>query len=252
MIRYIILILIGFAYPSMAQDTFSRELDLPPLRLTYADLLTTIQTALDYVKPVNANPPPRNPTGELSISAVGVETTLADLSHGVTGRKLPEVAYAANYRFYAPEQRISSVSIWLRDSGRSIKVEGRDPNHVDALAVLLERQLSSHSYYFGGLGFRLFGWLGAILLLNVLAQTSIFPVWLRISAIIVLVLFMVTAIFLPYERAFPGFAIYAGEASFIRRYSAELSFALGTIPLIAVAGTAIFNYIRAHHNRTAA
>ena len=31
---------------------------------------------------------------------------------------------------------------------------------------------------------------------------------------------------------------------------AELSFALGTTPLIAVPGTAILNYIRAHHNRT--
>lgn|GEM_PF-3726821 len=185
----------------------------------------------------------------MSVKA-GELTVLAkdDLSQ-IDFSKYPNVAYSLDYNFYqaGAGKAITQISIELSDYQRSIRVTGNKTDQVEALFMVLKNELNKH-YAFGGGEVRRS--MALIFFLLTLPPFYFFGVpspfykgkrladLTRILAVLY-ACFWISTFFTPYDKLFSGFAVFEGEVSFIKRYSAEMTFFGLAISLLSVAGWVI-------------
>jgi hypothetical protein len=160
-------------------------------------------------------------SGHGSRLAFGPHTSDADLA------RAPSPATDVQYTYYQENAPISDVSIHLYDFTSDISVEGTDPNRVEAILSAVSEDFRGHSTWLSGFPFRvavaiLSGVLASLLLGNVQRLSG----WKSTSAALSGLALLVLAVLMPVmSQWFPGTAVYRGDASFIVRNAAQISFA---------------------------
>jgi len=246
-----------------AQTSFSKNEDLPVLRLSYSDLEDVLAKAsrlateanrqmvlssnffnrimADYGKEFEKDEAQRFaekrresilrdfPRERIVISAAGEEISLADHSLA-NATRLPQAAFSMIYRydFYNEPTPITGISLVFNDSSRRVEVAGSSAEHVDAVMNTLRTDLLKFSVTIGGSRFRTWTGMALTMVLSLVLSISLgLIVTKRFSGWVLLVFsgaFLLALIFLPFDRWLPGFAIYRDNPSFLVRYGPEIGF----------------------------
>ena len=224
-------VLAGFfilAVPALA-DTYKKSIDLPPMKLTYDDLNKVMIALRVQLKTNSTSPDGSQPDESVTVSdgAVTLQKTGASTFGGAD--RVPDVATELKYYYRNPSGPIEEIWMAFRDLSRTITIAGLMPDQVDAVEALLRQKFSEKSIIMGGDQFRM---LGAIMLMAISGALWNIPLWWKKASVVLRVALIAAGIglylcilILPFDRWFPGFAIYAGPTSFMVRYSAEITFA---------------------------
>lgn len=225
------------ASTGVSAQTYTRTTDVPPVRLTYNDLINSVQRAHKLIKDSNSSysvslfPP-------LESLEVGDGQTKVTLSGDLSAASLqsaPSVAFNVHYRYSYDGAPLSSVDMRLDDYSRWVTVEGSSQAEVDALSSLISSDLNRHSVYFAGFPFRN----GAGTTMFVVA---ILVIWIAIGVPLpqrtrflfsgLGVLMVIAVLMLPWNEWLAGTAVYADNAVWYVRHEAAISF-IGTCVGIA-------------------
>src|SRR5262249_32951798 len=124
----------------------------------------------------------------------------------------------------------TQVTISFFDYKRSVSVEGRSPEQVDAMISALRDDLSKLSIPFGNFGRAFLTWPGRLIetllliwvlfLICVQTRHRIFVV----PVVICVMLLIALQVVLPLDEIFAGFSAVHGEASLLVRYGPEITF----------------------------
>ena len=218
-------LMIGLALASAAAE-YSRTERFSPVRLTYEDMASLINRVHQFVTTANA---PVSPDAYYS-----EEMTLRGSLSQIRLKKdfsisafigAPDEAYSVHYLYSRDSAPISRIAIDLGDYTREVTVEGSSSDQVAALLSLLSEDLRNRETYLGGALFR--NICGALLLvLATIAPGVNFPSQTKTTRIALLITAPLIAIavwVLPWDKWFPGTAIYAANASPLVRHSAIIS-----------------------------
>jgi len=225
----IFLLLIVFVFPANAQTTYAKKIELPPLRMSLNQLQAILGKGVTLMKAANGTSLMVRDEMELGRRELKIKIAGNQL---VTDRaRIPDPFDAFEYtgatRDPAP---IGRLELSFRDYSRTLSVEGESPDQVDALFAALRGELLPLSTTFGGSTFRnlisytTYVILGSILLTLVIVWTFT-RLHILLLPIVLIILIISAAILLPLDDIFAGFLVVRGEASFIVRYEAEITFA---------------------------
>jgi hypothetical protein len=219
---------------------FSRNRDLPPLKLAAADLDTILHKTHSVIAAANG------PSG-------GQEVIRESVRLGVPGKEIeiphfsmassvafPKEVIRFSYTYYRPDKPISSVTLDFGDYSRRVSVSGETADQVEAITNLLENDLLRHSSIIGGAMFRRVA--GLCLLVALLASLILSSAyWWNtrcFSALAMLTcsaLGLVLLLRLPWDRYLPGFALYQSYSPFLLvRYAAPIAFLSLLATLVAI------------------
>jgi len=152
------------------------------------------------------------------------------------------VVYRVSFSYDARGAPISSAVVDLNDWSRSVEIEGADPAQVDALFALLSQEVSGHSTWFGGTGFRflimLCLWVTGTAFINLTFSKGnlVFPAphvrpFVVVGLLILGLLFLIEPVG---SRWFPGTVVWASHPSFWGRHSALISFIGALLGMVAI------------------
>lgn len=224
-----LLLLCIFPTESRASLGYSRQMELSPIKINYSDFFSLLNSITSQLSFINAGFKDNLSFTELTIGDSENEVRFSDEvdSDKMLGA-VPSDAYELTYRFFQRNANVAEVQLHLSDNTREIKVSGIDPKQVDALFILIKEKLNQKSVIFGGslskilLSGLISGFGGLLLLFGIqLIGSKKKYSYLLVFLGIVLIC---SSFLSPFSRIFPGFYIYSGEPSFIRKYSAEFSF----------------------------
>jgi hypothetical protein len=217
----------------------TRTTEYGPLRLSYDDLSKTVVKIHRLLQKANEGVDCERATEEVDINngVVGVRIGQDFSSAAFSGA--PEVAYWAEYRYDGcREAPISTVTLSLWDSSRTLEVEGRSADQVQELTGVITEDLTPFHCVLAGFGFR-----SAVCVVLYLAGMILLAVGLagtighvpRLVGRCLGVVFMGLGLCLllavlacPWEKWFAGTAVYSGSTSFVERNAAEVTF-LGAV-----------------------
>jgi hypothetical protein len=209
---------------------FSKNRDLPPLRLAAADLDTILLKTHSLIAAANG-PSGEQDSGRESVK-LGVRGREIEIPHFSLASSVafPKEIFRFSYTYYRPDKPISSVTVDLGDSSRRVSVSGEAADQVQAITNLLENDLLRHSTTIGGAIFRRV----AGVCLSVAFLTSLIfsgAYWWntrRYSALGMLVcsaLGLMLVLLVPWDRYLPGFALYQRYSPFLLvRYAPQIFF----------------------------
>lgn len=224
------LLMIGLAFASAGAE-FSRTETFSPIRLTYDDMAVMIGRIHQFVTTANASVHSDNRYREDMTIRGKLSQVRLEGDFSISGfAGAPEEAYSVRYLYSRDTAPISGVDIDLGDYRREVTVEGSSSDQVAALLSLLSEDLHSRETYLGGALFRII--CGAILFGLAIVAPGVSPTTqtkvTRIALLITAALVAGAVWVLPWERWFPGTAVYSANASFLVRNSALISF-IGTV-----------------------
>ena len=224
---------------------FSRNSNLPPLRLAAADLDTILHKTHSVIAAANG------PSG-------GQEVIRESVKLGVPGKEIeiphfsmassvafPKEVIRFSYTYYRPDKPISSVTLDFGDYSRRVSVSGRSADQVEAIINLLENDLLSHSTAIGGAKFRRVAGvcLFVVFLLSLMVCSAYWWNTRCSSAMGMLTcsaLGLSLVLLVPWNRYLPGFVLYQSYSPFLLvRYAPHIAFlsliaTLAGIPLLYV------------------
>lgn len=247
-----------------AQTIYTKNEDLPALRLRYSDLedilakASRLATEANRQTVLSSNFPDRFTTdyghefekGEaqrfaekrrqsilaefpregIVISAAGEDLSFAD--HLVTkATRIPQEASSMTYRydFYSDPMPITSISLLFNDSFRRVEVRGGSAEHVDAVMNTLRTDLLRFSTRIGGSRFRMTSGMIMNMVLWVMLYVSFRLISIkRFSGWVFLACSggsLLALMLLPFDRWLPGFAAYRDDPAFLVRFGPEIGFA---------------------------
>jgi hypothetical protein len=206
---------------------FSRNRDLPPLKLLAPDLDTILQKAHSVIATANGPPGEQDSIREsvtLGVSGKEIEIPHFSLASSVA---FPRVVFRFSYTYYRSDKPISSVTVDLGDYERRVSISGEAADQVEAISNVLENDLLRHSTVIGGARFRRVA--GVCLSLALLASLIVSSAYClktrRYSALgmpICSALGLVLLFRLPWERYLAGFALYQSYSPFfLVRYAPQ-------------------------------
>jgi len=227
----------------VASQEFSLSTNLQPLKLSYNDIYATVEKISGFLKISNGYDPNKpDPaalrlfTNSLTITAGESTILVNDDLQNINFSKYPEIAYELRYDYYdsRPSNSITQVSIDLRDYSRTIKIAGNKPDQVEALFVMLKNDLGKHRVLFSGPTFRTWLLIFVVTLIWLPAwfftapsspffktgRFALLGMWCSLVGIVL----CLSIFFVPYPKFFSGFAVFTGEASWVKRFAAEISF----------------------------
>jgi hypothetical protein len=130
---------IVFACPSFGEVTYSKSLEVPPLRISYSDLQAVLDKAASLMNTANGGLSPREEMelrrGELQIRMSGHRL---DQERARLPQTLDRFEYSAITREDAP---VTRVNLSFSDFSRTVRVQGQSPDHVDAVVSVLRDDL---------------------------------------------------------------------------------------------------------------
>jgi hypothetical protein len=237
------------AHAAATPDTVAtvRTINPAPIAMTYKDLDSIL---FDLGQMVEGDSPASGSYLTLSVSGEsdsGVELGLELNTWGklLEAASLPPAANSVSLSYEARSARpaISSVRLLFRDAYREIKITGYDRVRVDAAAAEMQGRFNRYTTSFAGPPFRA---ALAIIGILVIAMTSSWATsrslrMLREWQAVVIVLTGIAAIpflmlFPPWQRWFPGTAIYGDSASFVERHSEAITVTTLLFSIIALIG----------------
>jgi hypothetical protein len=209
---------------------FSRNRDLPPLRLAASDLDTILHKTHSVIAAANG------PSG-------GQEVIRESVKLGVPGKEVeiphfsmassvafPKEVIRFSYTYYRPDKPISSVTLDFSDYSRRVSVSGETADQVEAITNLLENNLLRHSSMIGGAMFRRVA--GLCLLVALLASLILSSAYwwnTRCSSAMGMLtcsaLGLSLVLLVPWNRYLPGFVLYQSYSPFLLvRYAPYVAF----------------------------
>jgi hypothetical protein len=235
LVSFVVLVGLSSMSGRPSESEYIRTEKFHAVRLTYDDLASLISRIHQFVGTADAGAPLDGYHSEVIVvsdrlSEVRIKN---DFSLGAFAGA-PQESSAARYSYSRNSAPISTIDIYLNDYQRAVTVGGNSPDQVEALLSLLAELLHSRETYLGGFSFRT--WSGVLLLLLVVALVYIgahvlgqkgkpkAAVWLLVVGAFIAILISI----LPWENWFPGTAVFATSASFLVRYSAQISM-IGTL-----------------------
>lgn len=235
--------------PALAEINYSKTVELPPLRISFAELQTVLDKGASLMRAANESIPLWREEMDLRKGELRVEMSghRLDQERARIPQTLDRLEYTASTRDAAP---VSRLNLSFADYSRTLSVQGQSPDQVDAVFSAMRDELSKLSTPIGGPGFKFLRFLSISILAWALlalgsswAQTRRRFFLLPISLVVAL---LVALIVLPIGELFAGFAVVRGDASFMVRYGPEISFwglvvgavaiALSLIPLLGPTG----------------
>jgi len=199
---------------------FSRNCDLPPLKLAATDLDAILLKTHALIGAANgplAEQESARESVKLGVRGHEIEIPHFSLASSVA---FPKELFRFCYSYSRPNKSISSVTVDLGDYSRRVSVTGEAADQVKAIASLLENELLRHSTAIGGARFRRVA--GAFLLVAFLASLGVSSAYWwntrRYNALGMLVcsaLGLLLVLLVPWDRYLPGFALYQSYSPFL-------------------------------------
>ena len=217
--------------------TYFQSTEFSTVRLSYADLSDLVTRLHGVVAQANLAAMCTSDRGSLTVgdNSRSVELT-GDFSLGSFARA-PLVAYSMSYSYSCYDAPISRVDLSLGDFSRKLRVSGRSRDQVAALSAMLTDMLKHHESGIGGFGFRVFG-AGVLLLvgsaiplLSSLSSRRAVKVVCGVAGPMVCLSIWI----FPWDGWFPGAAFYSGDAAFLVRHNALVTFAGAVLTVVTCA-----------------
>jgi len=211
-------------------EEFSKSRDLPPLKLSAADLDTILHKTQAPIAEANGSSTEQESAREsvkLGVRGHEIEIPHFSLASSVA---FPREVFRFSYAYTRPHKPISSITIDLGDYSRRVSVTGEAADQIHAITNLLENDLLRHSTTIGGAMFRR---VAGMCLLVAFLTSFIFgsAYWWdtrRYSALGMLVcsaLGLLLVLLVPWDRYLPGFALYQSYSPFLLiRYAPQFFF----------------------------
>jgi hypothetical protein len=209
---------------------FSRNRDLPPLKLAASDLDAILHKTQSLITVANGPSGEQNFVREtVTLGAGGKEIEIPHFSLA-SSVAFPKEIFRFSYTYYQPHKPISSVTLDFSDHSRRVSVRGEAADQVTAVSNRLENDLRRHSTAIGGAKFRHVAGicLSVVLLISLLFSIAYWSNTRRHSALgmlICAVLGLLLLLRLPWDRYLPGFALYQSYSPFLLvRYAPQICF----------------------------
>lgn len=234
------LLLLGFslAQVSLCTELVSRSTQLPALAINQnelRDLVLNIDSVVLSANTSDQDCRAESPTVKVSDGSSDIEFAAGQIGDELSRFPAPAFGLTISYYCRSDTAPVKSISLDLSDSFRQLMVRGAQPGQVDSVYSMISLDLQRHSKLLAGSRAR-FGICALLFVccvlvgsyLGDLAKKSENKVQAWGATIVMLGLIVIAAcsplladVLAPF---IPGFAIYSGDVSFIRRYSAEIGF----------------------------
>jgi hypothetical protein len=223
----------------------SETRDLPPVKLAARELDAILNKTHSFIDAANgpAGQDSSRETVKVRLRGHEIEIPHFSLASSVA---FPNEIFAFSYTYYQADKPISSVTIDLGDSSRSVSVTGGSAEKVGELSSLLENDFRRYSTAIGGAKFRRVA--GVLLLVTLLMSLMVSSAFWwntrRYDAVGMLVcsaLGLLLVLLVPWNRFLPGFALYQSYSPFLLiRYAPYIAF----LSLVAtLAGIPLFYFV---------
>jgi len=227
----IILLLHLLAHSYAAEINYFRNTQLPPLRISFADLQKILDKSTSLMTTANSKESSKSRREEISLYRGDQQVTLAGHLLNAEGARIPETIDRFEYfaRAQDPPGAVSWIQMSFSDSSRDLKVEGSSPDQVDAVFSSLKDDLMGVSTPLGGFMFwyLLITFLSTGTIIHIMLSFIHWKIEKRQPPLAPLVFSIVTLILtwtLPLKKIFAGFSAVKGDASFMVRYGPQISF----------------------------
>jgi len=142
------------ANPQRAGPTYARSTKFSAVRLSYGEYVGILGRAHTVIEKANGSH-----KGTLSYETMEATDGLTRIeSAGVFSSedlsRTPPVAYDVSYRYHNDGAPISGLTVWFTDFSRTLTIERKSPEHVDALFAMLTDEINEHTTFLGGPAFR--------------------------------------------------------------------------------------------------
>ena len=227
--------------PAFAQSNYSKTVEIPPLRISYAELQAVLDKGASLMSAANKSfhslqrEEMRLQERELRVSIWGHQLE-GDARLPKTLDRFEYIAWTGNA---AP---VSRLNLSFSSYSRTLSVEGQGPDQVEAVFIALRDELSKLSTSIGGPFFSAL----RVMLISILVFGLFFLVawwiWMQtrrriiVAPTVLVLVLLVALIIVPVGELLSGFAVVRGDAPFIMRYGADISF-WGL--LLAILGTGL-------------
>jgi len=209
---------------------FSRNRDLPPLKLAAADLDTILLKTHSLIASVNGPSNEQHFAREsvkLGVGGHEIEIPHFSMASSVA---FPKEVFRFCYTYYRSDQPISSVTLDFSDYSRRVSVTGESADQVHSITNLLENDLLRYSTTIGGALFRRVAGLCLLVafLTSLMFSSAYWWNTRRYNALGMLVcsaLGLLLVLLVPWNRYLPGFALYQSYSPFfLVRHAAPIFF----------------------------
>ena len=219
---------------------FSEHRNLPPLKLSAADLDAVLHKTQAFIASVNGSEGDQESAREsvkLGVRGHEIEIPHFSLASSVA---FPREIFKFSYTYYLPDKPISSVTIDLGDYARRVSVTGEVEGQVKATSSLIENDLLRFSTIIDGASFRRLA--GVCLSVIFLVFVGVGGAWWwrtrLFNALAMLICSAVGLLFvllLPWDRYLPGFALYQSYSPFfLIRYAPQIFFLILVAALLGI------------------
>jgi hypothetical protein len=217
---------------------FSRNRDLPPLKLAASDLDTILLKTQSLITAANGPSSDQHfPRESVKLGVRGKEIEIPHFSLA-SSVAFPKEVLRFSYTYYQPDKPISSVALDFGDHSRRVSVSGETADQVEAMSNLLENDLLRYSTTIGGAMFRHLAGvcLSVIFLLSLIFSSAYWWNTRRSSALGMLVcsaLGLLLVLLVPWHRYLAGFALYQSYSPFFLVRCAPQIFFFGLLAALA-------------------
>jgi hypothetical protein len=224
---------------------FSQGCDLPPLKSAANELDAILNKTHSFIDAANGPAGQDSSRESVKVRVRGHEIEIPHFSLA-SNLAFPNEIFAFSYTYYQADKPISSVTIDLGDSSRSVSVTGESAEKVGELSSLLENDFRRYSIAIGGAKFRRVA--GVLLLVTLLMSLMVSSAFWwntrRYNALGMLgcsALGLLLVLLVPWDRYLPGFALYQSYSPFLLiRYAPYIAF----LSLVAtLAGIPLFYFV---------
>ena len=213
---------------ALAQANYTKTVELPPLRVSFADLQAVLDKAEKLASSANLGAKARRE--EVVMKAGAVQVTIPGRVLSPPNAKVPDQLDSLTYTYTAVEpSSVTRMNVDFSDYRRTLTVEGPSPEQVDAIFSTMREDLVALSSPIGGSGIKIVLGLPAYWMLLVILGLS-GSMWYsnRGSKSLAIVLSTATVflllMLLPINDLLAGFLAIRGEPSFMVRYGPQISF----------------------------
>ena len=237
---------LSLATTSVSNRTkFSQSRDLPPLKLAAKELDAILTKTHSFIDAANGPAAQASSRETVKVRVRGHEIEIPHFSLA-SSVAFPNEIFAFSYTYYQADKPISSVTVDLGDSSRSVSVTGESAEKIGELSSMLENDFRRYSTAVGGAKFRRVA--GVLLLVTLLMSLMVSSAFWwntrRYNALGMLVcsaLGLLLVLLVPWNRFLPGFALYQSYSPFLLiRYAPYIAF----LSLVAtLAGIPLFYFV---------
>lgn len=219
-----------FTHSYAAEVNYSKSANLPPLRISFPDLQNILNKAASLMATANSGVGSKLEREQVSLYEGGQRVTISGHAFNAERMRLPQAIDHLEYSAWASEPApVRRIEISLQDFSRTLLVEGLSPDQVDALFSTLRDDLMSASSVIGG-PFQRFFILYVFMGMLIINMFFTLIEWIKskkrpsVPPLVFTVICLIIVLALPVNEIFEGFSAIPGDASFMVRHGAVISF----------------------------